>query len=208
MSASQAEHLDHWERRALPLLNLMPYVLLVISTALAVGIDHGNGAKLALDLAGSALCALWMLWLITLHPAWEQRPVRMGVFFVGLMAFAAVLVVNDPVYGFFSWTGYLWIYRVLQGNCQSVPSPSVASRLMTQIRTPAEGSLSDRELEVLTLVARGASNRGAAQALLISEATVKTHLLHIYAKLSVSDRAAAVAEAFNRGLLTPREAGR
>jgi DNA-binding NarL/FixJ family response regulator len=88
---------------------------------------------------------------------------------------------------------------------QSVLSPSVASRLMTQIRTPAEGSLSDRELEVLTLVAGGASNRDAAQALLISEATVKTHLLHIYAKLSVSDRAAAVAEAFNRGLLTPQK---
>lgn len=88
---------------------------------------------------------------------------------------------------------------------ESVLSPSVASRLMTQIRTPAEGSLSDRELEVLTLVARGAGNRDAAQALLISEATVKTHLLHIYAKLSVSDRAAAVAEAFNRGLLTPQK---
>jgi DNA-binding NarL/FixJ family response regulator len=91
---------------------------------------------------------------------------------------------------------------------QSVLSPSVASRLMTQIRAPAEDGLSDRELEVLTLVARGASNRDAAQALLISEATVKTHLLHIYGKLSVSDRAAAVAEGFNRGLLTPREAGR
>jgi DNA-binding NarL/FixJ family response regulator len=88
---------------------------------------------------------------------------------------------------------------------QSVLSPSVASRLMTQIRTPAEGGLSDRELEVLTLVARGAGNRDAAQALMISEATVKTHLLHIYAKLSVNDRAAAVAEAFNRGLLTPQK---
>ncbi len=88
---------------------------------------------------------------------------------------------------------------------QSVLSPSVASRLMTQIRAPAEGGLSERELEVLTLVARGASNREAAQTLLISEATVKTHLLHLYAKLSVSDRAAAVAEAFNRGLLTPQK---
>ena len=127
MSASQAEHLDHWERRALPLLNLMPYVLLVISTALAVGIDHGSGAKLAVDVAGSALCALWMLWLITLHPAWEQRPVRMGVFFGGLMAFAAVLVVNDPVYGFFSWTGYLWIYRVLEREWRIVGLLTVAT---------------------------------------------------------------------------------
>ncbi len=88
---------------------------------------------------------------------------------------------------------------------QSVLSPSVASRLVTQVRTPAEGGLSERELEVLTLVARGATNRDAAQLLLISEATVKTHLLHIYAKLSVGDRAAAVAEAFNRGLLTPEK---
>jgi DNA-binding NarL/FixJ family response regulator len=88
---------------------------------------------------------------------------------------------------------------------QSVLSPAVASRLLTQVRAPAAEGLSDRELEVLTLVARGATNRDAAQALLISEATVKTHLLHIYAKLSVSDRAAAVAEAFNRGLLTPEK---
>ncbi len=88
---------------------------------------------------------------------------------------------------------------------QSVLSPSVASRLVTQVRAPAADGLSERELEVLTLIARGATNRDAAQALLISEATVKTHLLHIYAKLSVNDRAAAVAEGFNRGLLTPEK---
>jgi DNA-binding NarL/FixJ family response regulator len=88
---------------------------------------------------------------------------------------------------------------------QSVLSPAVASRLLTQVRAPAAEGLSERELEVLTLVARGATNRDAAKTLLISEATVKTHLLHIHAKLSVGDRAAAVAEAFNRGLLTPEK---
>jgi hypothetical protein len=46
-------------------------------------------------------------------------------------------------------------------------------------------------------------NREAARHLFVSEATVKTHLLHVYAKLGVNDRAAAVAEAFQRGLLTP-----
>ena len=56
---------------------------------------------------------------------------------------------------------------------------------------------------MLTLVARGASNREAATRLFISEATVKTHLLHVYAKLGVNDRAAAVATAYDRGLLTP-----
>ena len=55
----------------------------------------------------------------------------------------------------------------------------------------------------LELVAGGSTNREAAARLFVSEATVKTHLLHIYAKLGVGDGAAAVAEAFNRGLLTP-----
>ncbi|MEV5960718.1 response regulator transcription factor [Kribbella sp. NPDC051952] len=85
---------------------------------------------------------------------------------------------------------------------QSVLAPSVASTLMNHVRTPAPPELlSPRELEVLRLVAAGNTNRGAATHLFISEATVKTHLLNIYAKLDVPDRASAVAEAFKRGLL-------
>lgn len=86
---------------------------------------------------------------------------------------------------------------------ESVLSPTVAGRLMGRLRAPVEEPLSQRELEVLTLVARGSSNREAAARLFISEATVKTHLLHVYAKLGVNDRAAAVAVAYDRGLLTP-----
>ena len=86
---------------------------------------------------------------------------------------------------------------------QAVLAPSVAARLMNRVRAPETEPLSQRELEVLGLIAAGATNREAAARLFISEATVKTHLLHIYAKFGVSDRAAAVAEAFNRGLLTP-----
>jgi DNA-binding NarL/FixJ family response regulator len=86
---------------------------------------------------------------------------------------------------------------------ESVLSPAVASRLMGRVRTPDAEPLSHRELEVLSLIAAGNTNKDAAARLFVSEATVKTHLLHIYAKLSVSDRAAAVAEAFHRGLLTP-----
>ena len=74
-------------------------------------------------------------------------------------------------------------------------------RLMGQVRGPASDALSQRELEVLRLIASGATNREAAATLFVSEATIKTHLLHIYAKLRVRDRAAAVGEAFRRGLL-------
>ncbi len=86
---------------------------------------------------------------------------------------------------------------------RAVLSPSVADRLMHRVRTPDAGPLSQRELEVLGLVAAGTNNREVAAKLFISEATVKTHLLNIYTKLGVNDRAAAVAEAFNRGVLRP-----
>jgi DNA-binding NarL/FixJ family response regulator len=89
---------------------------------------------------------------------------------------------------------------------EAVLSPSVATRVLGQVRSPAQEPLSQRELEVLELVARGSTNREAAAKLFISEATVKTHLLHVYAKLGVSDRAAAVGEAYDRGLLRPRGA--
>ena len=86
---------------------------------------------------------------------------------------------------------------------ETVLAPSVAQKLLGRVRTPAAPieQLTDRELKVLTLVASGTTNREAAKQLFISEATVKTHLLHAYAKLGVRDRAAAVAEAYKRGLL-------
>jgi len=83
----------------------------------------------------------------------------------------------------------------------TVLAPSVASRLVHRVRTRDEDLLTARELEILALVADGATNGAAGRALHLSEATVKTHLLSVYAKLGVGDRAAAVAEGFRRGLL-------
>jgi DNA-binding NarL/FixJ family response regulator len=85
---------------------------------------------------------------------------------------------------------------------EAVLAPAVAGRLMGRVRQPAQGTLSRRELQVLKLVADGATNREVAAKLFISEASTKTHLLHIYDKLGVRDRAAAVGEAFRRGLVT------
>ncbi|WP_067820220.1 response regulator [Actinomadura kijaniata] len=84
---------------------------------------------------------------------------------------------------------------------RTVLSPAIASRLVSRVRDPRDRSLTARELEVLRLVARGTSNPEIATELFISEATVKTHLTHIYAKLGVKDRAAAVATAYDRHLL-------
>ncbi|MEU1468533.1 response regulator transcription factor [Streptomyces sp. NPDC005761] len=87
---------------------------------------------------------------------------------------------------------------------RTVLSPAVASRLISRVRTPAppgHEALSARERQVLGLVARGTSNREIAAELFISEATVKTHLTHVFAKLGAKDRAAAVAVAYERGIL-------
>ena len=65
---------------------------------------------------------------------------------------------------------------------------------MNQVRTPGT-SLSPREVEILRGLATGASNRALATSLFISEATVKTHLVHIYDKLGVDNRTAAVSRA-------------
>lgn len=84
---------------------------------------------------------------------------------------------------------------------ETVLAPTVAARLVRQVRGPAPQALSQREVEVLRLVAGGSTNREAANRLFVSEATIKSHLLHIYAKLGVKDRAAAVATGFSRGYL-------
>ncbi|UJW28436.1 response regulator transcription factor [Saccharothrix sp. AJ9571] len=85
---------------------------------------------------------------------------------------------------------------------ESVLAPSVTQHLMGQVRRSGAGTLTDREKQVLQLVANGSSNREAATALFIGEASIKTHLQHIYDKFGVRDRASAVAEGYRRRLLT------
>lgn len=91
------------------------------------------------------------------------------------------------------------IFAAIRGAVQgrSVMSPPVASRLFQQLRNPEE-ILTPREAELLSLLTEGLSNRELGKRLFISEATVKTHLAHIYAKLGVDTRAAAIATAIRR----------
>ncbi len=81
---------------------------------------------------------------------------------------------------------------------ESALSPTVAGKLMGRLRDPRP-LLTDRETEVLRAVADGATNRQTAASLNVSEATVKTHLVHIFDKLGVTTRTAAVARARELG---------
>jgi DNA-binding NarL/FixJ family response regulator len=86
---------------------------------------------------------------------------------------------------------------------ETVLAPSVASRLVSQVRGGPAERLTPRELDVLAGVARGLSNAGIGRELFIGEATVKTHLLRVFAKLGVDDRTRAVTVALERGILPP-----
>ncbi|MEU9036862.1 response regulator transcription factor [Streptomyces sp. NPDC048352] len=84
---------------------------------------------------------------------------------------------------------------------ETVLAPRVAERLVARIRRPAPVALTSRELDVLNAVADGLSNADIGRRLVIAEATVKTHLLRVFAKLDVSDRTHAVVTAIESGLL-------
>lgn len=107
-------------------------------------------------------------------------------------------------------TGYLLkdapreeLFRAVRATAkgETVLAPVVAARLMGKVRDHGEQALSVREIDVLLLVARGASNQDVAEKLHVSTATVKSHLIQIYQKLGVSDRTAAVTTAIERGII-------
>lgn len=110
-------------------------------------------------------------------------------------------------------TGYLLkdspreeLFRAIAATArgESLLAPAVAARLMRRVGTPAAGApeaLTARERTVLGLVARGHGNKQIAAELHISETTVKTHLEHVFGKLGVTDRTAAVTVALQRGFL-------
>jgi DNA-binding NarL/FixJ family response regulator len=105
--------------------------------------------------------------------------------------------------------------RVVAGG-DALLAPSVTRRLIDQFAhtPPAERAnahalqeITEREREVLALVARGLSNAEIAEALVLSEGTVKTHVKHIFGKLGLRDRTQAVIFAYDAGLVEPRSAG-
>jgi signal transduction histidine kinase len=104
---------EQWNRRLLPLVTVVPYVLLAIMTGATVGIRRSHGDAFAIDLALCVLTAAWMLWMFTLHPSWRERPQVMGLFVGVLIVLMAILVIRDPWFALFTPAAYFYAFRVL-----------------------------------------------------------------------------------------------
>ncbi len=116
-----------WERRDLhPLVTVVPYVLLAALAGFTVVAKRSTGGSLLIDLTLCAVAAGWMLWMITLHPAWRERPQVMAVFLVGLIILMAVLVIRDPWFGFLAPAGYFYAFRLLPWPWELGPIAGVA----------------------------------------------------------------------------------
>jgi NarL family two-component system response regulator LiaR len=92
------------------------------------------------------------------------------------------------------------------GRCEATLHPRIAQRLMAEVTTPSQrrdpaAGLTDRELEVLHLIAQGRSNAEIAAELVITERTVKAHVSNILGKLHLSDRTQAAVYAWREGLM-------
>jgi signal transduction histidine kinase len=118
MTDAQLTGPDSWERFEQPALRATPFVMLVLSTAGAVAIDSSSTTKVALELGLAAGAAVWMAVKLMLDPDGDASPRINGVFLAGFTILSAALVVVDPVFGFFSWTGYLWTYELLEGRAR------------------------------------------------------------------------------------------
>ena len=115
---SEVERLETWRQRLDRWLMWVPYGALVCSTVLVPIGAAADVPHLPYPVVGVlvATTAAWLLWWVTLHPAWESDRRRMAIFFVGLVVLIFLLVWSSPLFGFFAWTGYLYAGYALQGR--------------------------------------------------------------------------------------------
>jgi signal transduction histidine kinase len=100
------------ELYASPALSFLPYAMLVFTDLVAISLERSAPRTLIADLILSAVAALWMLWMYTLHPAWRDRPRLMAVFVTVLIVLGALLVLSDTLYGLWTFTIFYYVLRL------------------------------------------------------------------------------------------------
>jgi signal transduction histidine kinase len=110
------EQLDVRERRLNGAGRAIPYFVLALSAVLYLFTVADPLPTVLVTLAIVVLTAGWMLWWFSFHPSWRTRPGVMGVFFAGVLVLYAVLNTRNPLFGFFSFAGYVYAFEVLRGR--------------------------------------------------------------------------------------------
>ncbi len=126
------EWLEFWERREAPFLRVLPYVLLLLCVAFDIAARSGIGAGTRVDLGLATIAAVVMATMdrVDRRNSWTEPtgvgPVTATAVFVVLLGLWAALVIRQPLYGFYTWTGYFWAWRLFRGNARLVGVALVA----------------------------------------------------------------------------------
>jgi hypothetical protein len=131
------DRLDAAPQRLERAIRWVPYVLLAVATLIATMagdlIEHRSAAYRLGTVGVAAVTAGWMLWWVTLHPAWARRRGLMAVYCAGLLVLIGVLVTRSPWFGLFALTGYLHSWELLAGNWRVAGVTATAALHITAV---------------------------------------------------------------------------
>jgi signal transduction histidine kinase len=115
-AAEQAGRHTVWEQREGLFYRVAPYGTLALSAVLTAVVGTPPDRALVGTLVIAAAAGAWIFWFTTLHPGWVARRGLMALYYVGLLAFIALLVSRASLFGFFAFTGYLQAFVALSGR--------------------------------------------------------------------------------------------
>ena len=118
--------LESLEQRYLRLERFLPYLLLAVPLVPYALSQTPTLGAFGITAGIAVAAALWVMWLVTLHPQWGGRRVLMGIYCAGLIAFCALLILRSPWYAFFAWLGFVHAFRFLSGAWRWVACGLVA----------------------------------------------------------------------------------
>ncbi|MEU8260797.1 sensor histidine kinase [Micromonospora sp. NPDC048999] len=129
--SERVDRLAAWESREVTFSRRLPYFGLAVGTLLAIFAPVPGALPVAPTLAVTVAAGCWVAWFVTLHPDWLGRRRLMAAYYVGLIAFAAVLVLASPWYAFFAWVGFLHAFLMLRGGWRFAGVAVTAALLAT-----------------------------------------------------------------------------
>ena len=118
--------IESMEQRYDTLLRLLPFLLLTVPLLPYFLSQRPTAGAFGITVGVAVAAGAWITWMVILHPGWAKRPWLMGIFFVGLVAFIAVLTIRSPWFAFFTWLGFLYAFRFLTGAWRWVVCAAVA----------------------------------------------------------------------------------